>query len=107
MDGRYLDDTPRHAAILNSTLDIRSAGGCTFHLMEQDATARTAGAVRAELARRQIKGRELAKALGWSPTTTWRRLNGTYPFDVAQLADIAAHLGVPVSTLMPDRDYAA
>ena len=77
-----------------------------FHGMEQTTTERTAGAVRAELARRKINGRELAKALGWSVTTTWRRLNGTYPFDVEELSLIADHLGVSVSTFLSSQDAA-
>lgn len=75
--------------------------------MEQTTTERTAGAVRAELARRKITGRQLALSLGWSPTTTWRRLNAEYPFNVDELAAVAAHLGVPVSTFLPDQERAA
>lgn len=78
-----------------------------FHAMEQNTTERTAGAVRAELARRKISGRDLATALGWSVTTTWRRLNGTHPFDVDELTQVASHLGVPVSTLLPEQEAAA
>lgn len=77
-----------------------------FHRMEQNPTERTAGAVRAELARRKISGRDLAASLGWSITTTWRRLNGSHPFDVAELAVIAEHLGVPVATFLPEREAA-
>lgn len=77
-----------------------------FHPMEQTTTERTAGAVRAELARRNIKGRELAAALDWSVTTTWRRLNGSQPFNVDQLDQVAQFLGVPVATLLPEREPA-
>lgn len=74
--------------------------------MRQTAAEQTAGAVRAELARRKISGRDLATALGWSLSTTARRLNGQYPFDVEELAAVAAHLGVPVGTFLPEQ-YAA
>lgn len=78
-----------------------------FHAMEQTATARTAGAVRAELARRKITGRDLATALGWSVTTTWRRLNGTNPFDVDELDAVARHLGIPIADLLPEEPVTA
>lgn len=88
-------------------LDALSSDGSMFHRMEQTPTERTAGAVRAELARRKISGRDLAASLGWSVTTTWRRLNGTTAFDVEELATVAEHLGVPVSTFLPEREPAA
>lgn len=77
-----------------------------FHRMEQTATERTAAAVRAELARRKIRGSDLATALGWARTTTWRRLNGTTPWGVDELSAVAAHLGVPVAALLPEREAA-
>lgn len=77
-----------------------------FHGVEQTTTERTAAAVRAELARRKISGKKLAEDLGWSRTTTWRRLNGTYPFDVDQLDAIASHLGVSVGTFLSSQDAA-
>ena len=78
-----------------------------FHRMEQTTTERTAAVVRAELARRKIRGADLAQGLGLSRTTMWRRLNGTYPFDVEELAYIADHLGVPLSVLLPEQTTAA
>jgi transcriptional regulator with XRE-family HTH domain len=75
--------------------------------VNRTAGHRTAGAVRAELARRRISGRELARGLGWSVPTTWRRLSGTSPFDVNELAAVAAYLGVPVASLVSDEDPAA
>lgn len=74
--------------------------------MDQTTAELTAGTVRAELARRRISGRELARALGWSLSTTARRLSGTHPFDVDELAAVADYLGVPVSTLLPQRSAA-
>lgn len=69
--------------------------------MNRSAGERTAGAVRAELARRQISGRELASSLGWSVGLTARRLRGECPFDIDELAAVARFLGVPVSALVP------
>ena len=74
--------------------------------MDQTPAQLTAGAVRAELARRRISGRELARTLGWSFSTTSRRLNGPHPFDVAELAQLATHLGVPVTTFLPEQTAA-
>lgn len=69
--------------------------------MAQTPAKLTAGAVRAELARRQITGRQLARSLGWSFTTTARRLNGSSPFDIDELDAVARHLGIPVAALLP------
>lgn len=63
---------------------------------------RTAEAVRVELARRRISGRELARGLGWSAPTTWRRLSGSRPFDIDELAAIAQFLDMPLGDLLPD-----
>lgn len=62
--------------------------------------------VRAELARRRISGRELARGLDWSAPTTWRRLSGALPFDIDELAAVARFLDVPLSELLPDEDGA-
>lgn len=69
--------------------------------MEQTTTELTAGAVRAELARRRISGRELGREIGWSLGTTSRRLNGLSPMTVDELTAVASFLGVPVTTLLP------
>lgn len=74
--------------------------------MNRSAGERTAGAVRAELARRKISGRELAIGLGWSVGMTSRRLRGECPFDIDQLAAVADFLGVAVAELVPE-DVAA
>jgi transcriptional regulator with XRE-family HTH domain len=60
--------------------------------------------VRAELARRKISGREMARALDWSAPTTWRRLSGSLPFDIDELAAVARFLDVPLSDLLPQDD---
>lgn len=57
--------------------------------------------VRAELARRKVKGRELAAALGWSERTTRRRLAGELPFTVDELTEVAKHLKMPTADLLP------
>ena len=74
--------------------------------MDQRPAERTAGAVRAELARRRITGRQLARDLGWPHTNLNRRLTGETPFRVDELHTIANHLGVPVATLLTE-DVAA
>jgi transcriptional regulator with XRE-family HTH domain len=68
----------------------------------QTAAQRTAATVRAELARRQLSGRQVATDLDWSIPTMTRRLNGSVAFDVDELAQIAEYLGVPIATLIPD-----
>lgn len=69
--------------------------------MEQSPGQLTAAAVRAELARRRISGREIGRALGWSLGTTSRRLNGLSPLTVDELARIADYMGIPAADLMP------
>lgn len=75
--------------------------------MEQTTTQLTAGAVRAELARRRISGRELGRAIGWSLGTTSRRLNGQSPITVDELARIAQFIDVPLAALLPEQIAAA
>jgi len=70
--------------------------------MNQTAGERTAATVRAELARQRKSGRELSRALDWSTASTWRRLSGTHPFDINELAAVADFLGVPLSSLISD-----
>jgi len=89
------------------TLDEQSFRGSSVAFVRQTPAEQTAGAVRAELARRRISGRQLAESLGWPISTTARRLNGQYPFDVEQLSAIAEHIEVPVWIFLPDRDSAA
>lgn len=74
--------------------------------MEQTPSQLTAAVVRAELARRKLRGGDLADALRISRTSLWRRLNGVYPFDINELAAVAAYLDLPVSALLPDQDAA-
>lgn len=56
-----------------------------------------AAEVRAELARRQISGRRLGLALGWSQYYVSARLRGEVPFSLADLKRMAEYLEVPVT----------
>ena len=55
-----------------------------------------AAAVRAELARAGISGRQLASAIELSPAAMDRRLNGAVPLRVDELIQIADFLGIPI-----------
>ncbi|HXH77281.1 helix-turn-helix transcriptional regulator [Nocardioides sp.] len=57
--------------------------------------------VRAELARQRKTQADLAAALSLTPATIGRRLDGTSPFNVVELAKTANWLGVPVANLRP------
>lgn len=69
--------------------------------MEQSPAAETAATVRAELARRNIKPKELVATLGWKKSTVHRRLTGKYPFTITELASLADYLDIPLTTLLP------
>lgn len=69
--------------------------------MEQTPAEQTAGAVRAELARRRWTGRRLARHMGYSPSTMNRRINGEIEFTITELATIAELLDVPLAVLLP------
>jgi len=62
-------------------------------------TASVAGAVRAELSRRQRPISEVAAAIGVSRTTLSKLINGGGSFDLAQLAAIADYLEIPVEQI--------
>lgn len=57
--------------------------------------------VRAELARQRKTQADLAAALGVTPATAARRLDGSSPFDVLELAKVANWLNVSVNDLRP------
>lgn len=65
-------------------------------LREQVATE-----VRRELAAARMTPTELARRLGVSQTTVWRRVSGEVAFDVDDLQKIADILGVSVGRLLP------
>jgi transcriptional regulator with XRE-family HTH domain len=75
--------------------------------MAQTPTERTAANVRAEIARRSLTGRRVARDLGWSTSSLHRRLNGTQPFDIAELARLADYLGVSITALIGETAGAA
>lgn len=63
--------------------------------------ALAAEAIRVELARQRSSARRLAAALGLSPATISRRLNGEHPLTVDELYAAASFLGLPVTELLP------
>lgn len=59
-----------------------------------------AAEVRAELARRQITGRQLARLVGESPAWAARRLAGGTAIDADDVQRIASAINVPISQLL-------
>lgn len=68
---------------------------------------RIRSAINAEITQRGVSQRELARQLGWSQQYIWRRLAGRYEISPSDVEQIAAALGVPVSTLIPADDQPA
>lgn len=71
--------------------------------MATDLTAfslHVAGAVRAELARRNLPGDTLIPVLGIGKNAVYARLRGQKSFEVEDVAKIAAFLGIEVSALV-------
>lgn len=66
-----------------------------------------AAEVRAEMARQNKLQLELANVLGITEKTAGVRLRGTVPFNVIELAQVAAWLGVPVGQFYPGTDAVA
>lgn len=60
--------------------------------------------IRVELARRKMTQRSLADATGLSQSYIGRRMTGEQPFDVDDLALIAAALEIAVADLLPSAD---
>lgn len=69
--------------------------------MTQTFTDQVAANVRGELARRRLGQVQIAQALGISQAAVSRRLNGSVPLDVNELAVIARLLGVSAADLLP------
>lgn len=69
--------------------------------MEGTPGQRVGDSVRAELARQRKSQRQLAIALGLSQAAVSRRLLGHQAFDVDELAQVAAFLGLPIDHLIP------
>lgn len=73
----------------------------------RSATAQIADTIRAELARKRLTQADLALHLLMSPAAVSRRLSGQTPFDVNELAAVAAFLGVPACDLLAETAGAA
>jgi transcriptional regulator with XRE-family HTH domain len=71
------------------------------------AAVHVADEVLAVMARKHVSRARLATAMGVSLSAVSRRLSGTIPFDIAELAAVAEFLGVPMSSLMPNGVNAA
>lgn len=61
---------------------------------------RVADEVRAEMARQRKTAGDLANVIGVTQHTAGRRLNGTIPFDVYELSQVAMWLGVTAADLI-------
>lgn len=57
--------------------------------------------MRAHLARGRVKTSTVAACLDLSLPATHKRLNGTVPFSVDELAQVAQLIGVDVTALIP------
>lgn len=68
----------------------------------QSAHEAVAAEVRAEMGRQRLTGRAIARRLGWSDFYISRRLRGEVPFNINELAALAAVLEVPVTAFIPD-----
>jgi transcriptional regulator with XRE-family HTH domain len=65
---------------------------------------RVAAEVRAEMARKRITGRALARTLGRSANWVSLKTSGAQGIDLDELETIAAALGVTIVDLLPRRD---
>jgi hypothetical protein len=65
-----------------------------------DFSLRVAGAVRAELARRDLAGDKLIPVLSIGKNAVYARLRGERSFEVEEIAKIAAFLGIEVTSLV-------
>lgn len=63
-------------------------------------TASIAAAVKAELARRDLSGNDLAPVLGLGRNAVYSRLRGEQPFDVDELQRIVSFLSISVDDLL-------
>lgn len=68
--------------------------------MTQSLTARLAAEVRAETARRGLKHRVIAEAIGISAAQVSQRMNGAIEWRLSELKTVADLLGVPISALI-------
>jgi transcriptional regulator with XRE-family HTH domain len=70
--------------------------------MSESPTEWVARTLRGKLAERRMSQAELSRRLGWPQQTTSRRLSGSAPITVDDLAAIARELEIPMSSLMPE-----
>lgn len=75
--------------------------------MAGDFSLKVSAAVRAELARAEVKTAELAELLGVSTNQAGRRRRGLIPYTVDELYVIARHLDLPVSLFLADAERVA
>lgn len=68
--------------------------------MNTTRTAHVAANIRAELGRRNISVLALANDIGLNRNTLARRISGASAFTINELDLIAAHIGVPIETLI-------
>lgn len=68
--------------------------------MAPTLSSTTGANIRAELARRGLPQRSLARHLGLSTTVISKRLSGATPIDVNELEVIAEFLGMTVAELL-------
>lgn len=68
---------------------------------------RVAANVRAEIARHNRSGTNVANALGRSQHWMSRRLAGQVAFDMDELTEVADELGVPLSALIGEAQEAS
>lgn len=76
----------------------------TLEVPAVSATEGVASQVRAEVARRRLTWREVARQTTKSHAYWWRRMSGEVPFDVEDLVTVAGILNVPVSVLVAPLD---
>lgn len=71
-----------------------------YTMPTQDSAQRVADNIRAEVARRRISQTVLAEKVGIRQQALSRRLNGSTPFRIDELARIADALDIPLTELV-------
>ncbi len=69
-----------------------------------DFSRRVIGAVKAELARRDLSGADLVQPLEIGRNAIYSRLKGEQPFETDELSKIVDFLGIDMDTLMASAD---
>lgn len=70
-------------------------------------TRRVTGAIKAELARRDLSGADLLPVLPLGRNAIYDRLSGKKSWEVEDVAKIADFLGIPISILLGDGVFEA